>query len=250
MYIFFFQLSIYTIVCVYFLQLTIYTTLYMYENFFNVSLLYSTQTHLFLATVHVHFNATLCILPLKTRFGVAIISAASITICNNSHLITCILAVPWLRRLVADYHRGGPGSIAGQSMWDLWWTKWHWDRFFSKYFGFPLSISFHRCSVTRKNEKLIIFITGLHNKPQGCGASVAFAAGPSTTKNYMYRWFSEFKLDCCSWYRFRFNQYFNLNCYLSISCLTLCAFCGTHVESRPISNPECICSGFFSVSSI
>jgi hypothetical protein len=27
-----------------------------------------------------------------------------------------------------------------------------------------------------------IFITGLHNKPQGCGASVATAAGPFTTK--------------------------------------------------------------------
>ena len=24
---------------------------------------------------------------------------------------------------------GGPGSIPSQSMWDLWWTKWHWDRF-------------------------------------------------------------------------------------------------------------------------
>jgi hypothetical protein len=51
-------------------------------------------------------------------------------------------------------------------MWDLWWKKWHWDRFFPKYFGFPLSISFLRCSITRKNEKtLIISFTGLHNKP-------------------------------------------------------------------------------------
>ena len=33
---------------------------------------------------------------------------------------------------------------------------------------------------SRKN--LIIFITGLHNKPQGCGASVASAAGSFTTK--------------------------------------------------------------------
>jgi hypothetical protein len=61
---------------------------------------------------------------------------------------------------------------------------------FPEYFGFPLSVSFHRCSITRKNEtfsitwknkkKLIflIFITGLHNKPQGCGASAASAAGP------------------------------------------------------------------------
>jgi hypothetical protein len=26
-------------------------------------------------------------------------------------------------------HRGGLGSIPGQIMWDLWWTKWHWGRF-------------------------------------------------------------------------------------------------------------------------
>jgi hypothetical protein len=68
-------------------------------------------------------------------------------------------------------------------MWDLWWIKWHWERVFPNYLGFPLSIAFHRCSITRKNEKkLITFITGLHNKPQVCGASVAFVAGPFTTK--------------------------------------------------------------------
>jgi hypothetical protein len=32
------------------------------------------------------------------------------------------------------------GSRPGQSMWDLLWTKWQWDRFFSEFFGFPLSI--------------------------------------------------------------------------------------------------------------
>jgi hypothetical protein len=81
-------------------------------------------------------------------------------------------------------HRGGPSSIPAQSMRDLWWTKWHWDRFFPEYFGFSLSVSFHRCYVTRKNgRKLVfIFITGLHNEPQGCGASVAFAAGPFSTQ--------------------------------------------------------------------
>jgi hypothetical protein len=26
-------------------------------------------------------------------------------------------------------HRGDPGSIPGQVMWDLWWTKWHWGKF-------------------------------------------------------------------------------------------------------------------------
>jgi hypothetical protein len=55
--------------------------------------------------------------------------------------------------------------------------------FFTEYFGFPLSISFHRYSITRKNKKkklifLFIVITVLHNKPYGCGASVASATGP------------------------------------------------------------------------
>jgi hypothetical protein len=40
-------------------------------------------------------------------------------------------------------HYGG----LGHSMWDLWWTKWHWDRIFFEFLGFSLSISFHRvCS--------------------------------------------------------------------------------------------------------
>jgi hypothetical protein len=25
-------------------------------------------------------------------------------------------------------HRGGPGSIPGHVVWDLWWTKWRWGR--------------------------------------------------------------------------------------------------------------------------
>jgi hypothetical protein len=33
----------------------------------------------------------------------------------------------------------------------------------------------------KRKKKLIIFVTGFHNKPQGCGASVASAAGPFTT---------------------------------------------------------------------
>jgi hypothetical protein len=27
-------------------------------------------------------------------------------------------------------------------MLDLWWTKWHWDRFFSGYFSFPCHYHF------------------------------------------------------------------------------------------------------------
>jgi hypothetical protein len=33
-----------------------------------------------------------------------------------------------------------------------------------------------------QRKKLIIFFTGLHNKPRSCGASVVSAAGPFATK--------------------------------------------------------------------
>ena len=40
-------------------------------------------------------------------------------------------------------HCGHPGLIPAQCMWDLWWTKWYWDRLFSEYIGFPQSESFY-----------------------------------------------------------------------------------------------------------
>jgi hypothetical protein len=44
-------------------------------------------------------------------------------------------------------HRGGLGSRPhGLPMWDLWWTKWHSDRFFSESYCFLLSISSYHCS--------------------------------------------------------------------------------------------------------
>jgi hypothetical protein len=44
------------------------------------------------------------------------------------------------RRMLPSSHGGGPGSRPGKSMRDLWWTKSHWERFFSEFFGFPLSV--------------------------------------------------------------------------------------------------------------
>jgi hypothetical protein len=68
-------------------------------------------------------------------------------------------------------------------MWDLWWTKWHWDKFFSEYFGFSLSVSFHWCSIKCKAGKtLIVFITVLHSKILDCDPFVASATGPFAKK--------------------------------------------------------------------
>jgi hypothetical protein len=70
-------------------------------------------------------------------------------------------------------------------MWDLWWTKWHWDRFFPEFFGLPRQFHSTCAPLLGKGQKIIIifiFITGFHNKPHGCSASVASAAGPFTAK--------------------------------------------------------------------
>jgi hypothetical protein len=70
-------------------------------------------------------------------------------------------------------------------MWDLWWTKWHWDRFFSEYFSFSLSISFHQCSIKWKSRKTSSSSSSSQVctiSLQGCGASVASATRPFNKK--------------------------------------------------------------------
>jgi hypothetical protein len=69
---------------------------------------------------------------------------------------------------------------------------------FSKYFGFPYQFHSTGAPLQGKTKTLIIFITGLHNKPQGCGASVASAAGPFTKKKKEVTCLVSFLMLICS----------------------------------------------------
>jgi hypothetical protein len=74
-----------------------------------------------------------------------------------------------LRRLVAGSHRGGPGSIPVSVYVGFVVDKVAVGQVFSpEYFGFPLSISFHRCSITWKKEKKT---DHLSSSSQGCTRS-------------------------------------------------------------------------------
>jgi hypothetical protein len=83
-----------------------------------------------------------------------------------------VLALPWLRRLLA----AEVGLSAGQSMWDLWSTKWHLDRAFSEFFGFPLSIWFRRGSAYS-------YIIWRMNNKRVCGCSSETQSNPTDTNN-------------------------------------------------------------------
>jgi hypothetical protein len=81
-------------------------------------------------------------------------------------------------------------------MWDLWWTKRHWDRFFPRVLRFfPVNFIPPVLHYFEKLKKLIIFlfifITVLHNKPSGCGAFEASAAEPFFIKKTRTRILSQ-----------------------------------------------------------
>ena len=95
-------------------------------------------------------------------------------------------AVPWLRRSVAGLSPRRPSFDPGSIHVGFLVDKVALEQVppSPRVLRFSLSVSIHRCSITRKNRKkhLIIIFTRFHNKSQGCGASVAYAAGPYTTK--------------------------------------------------------------------
>ena len=95
----------------------------------------------------------------------------------------CHMAVPWLRRLVAGISPRRPGFDPGSAHVGFRVDKVELGHVFPRVLQFP-PVNFipPMLHYKEKTKKLITFVTGLHNKSQGCGASVASAAGPFTTK--------------------------------------------------------------------
>lgn len=81
-----------------------------------------------------------------------------------SHMIVVGVnkAVHYLRWLDANFSLWRPSSIPGQSIWDLWWTQWHWA-------GSLLST-------------LVIIIRGWHMRPICSNSTKGHAVTPFTNK--------------------------------------------------------------------
>jgi hypothetical protein len=64
-----------------------------------------------------------------------------------------------------------------RSMWDLWWTKWHWDRFFFPSTSvFLCQFHFTGAPLLGENEKTDHISLHLHHK--GCTISLKAAVRP------------------------------------------------------------------------
>jgi hypothetical protein len=89
--------------------------------------------------------------------------------------------VPWLRRLVTGLSPRRPGFNPGSVHVGFVVDAVALEQVFLQ----VLRFSTGALLLEKMKKKLIflfIFITGLHKKPQGCGASVAFSAGPFSKK--------------------------------------------------------------------
>jgi hypothetical protein len=84
--------------------------------------------------------------------------------------------------LSSTFHRGGLFSISGQSVWDLWWAKLHWDCIVFDYFGFPPpppSMSFYQCFVfinpsITDNTKYQQLKSSIKNKQKNCHSQYCY----------------------------------------------------------------------------
>jgi hypothetical protein len=94
--------------------------------------------------------------------------------------------MPWLRRLAAGLPPRRPGFDPGSVRVGFVVDKVALGEVLPRVLRFS-PVNFHSTGspLLGKGQKIIIiiviFITGLHKKPQGCGASVASAAAPFTT---------------------------------------------------------------------
>jgi hypothetical protein len=98
------------------------------------------------------------------------------------------MAVPWFRRLAAGLSPRRPGFDPGSVHVGFVVDKMALGQVYLRVLRFsPVNFIPPVLHYSDKRKEVLIFITGLHNKPQGCGASVASAAGPFT-KNILLEW--------------------------------------------------------------
>jgi hypothetical protein len=108
---------------------------------------------------------------------------------SETHCIGRAIAQAVSRRLLAAetgiHAQVSPCGICGGQ-------KWHWDRFFSESFGFPLSVSLHRYSVFTR------IMWGMGNGPISGRSSTGTKSHPVATITNLYKTVMFYIVYCMS----------------------------------------------------
>jgi len=59
--------------------------------------------------------------------------------------------MPLLKRILTPFNCRNQGLVPGPPMWNSY-GQWQMDRSPAEYFGFPLSVSFHKCSIRNQSS--------------------------------------------------------------------------------------------------
>jgi len=110
------------------------------------------------------------------------------TVCHLCSLRSCLWQLPrdthvrWPCRGPGNYlpvcHCGDWHLTPGQSMWDLWWTKWHWGRFLPRVLQFsPVSTGppvLHTRSLLNHRRRIILSVDRVFEYRLVCISSFRF----------------------------------------------------------------------------
>ena len=94
--------------------------------------------------------------------------------------IKTIQLVPLLWQLLGDLSTRKASAAADRSVWDLWWTKWNWDRFFS-------STSLSPCQYHSQQRCTLIFTCMLLSPEEQTGETWEPSTMPHVTSSSSHR---------------------------------------------------------------
>jgi hypothetical protein len=109
-----------------------------------------------------------CVRRWRVYFVLTVYSCVRYDFRNQQRLFLYAALTDWWRCAVAQEVGRRPLTVEARiDFQSCPWREWQWGRFFSESFGFPLSLSFHQCSILLINHRrnIILADDSVHISP-------------------------------------------------------------------------------------